>query len=69
MTTKDLLFKIYIFPEKQVFPIKIANTQEFPASVKSYNDKISVMMNQKIKFHMILSIIGMRINMILVSIK
>ena len=42
MTTKDLLFETSLhLPEKQVFPLKIANAQEFPASVKSYNDKIS----------------------------
>ena len=42
MTTKDLLFETFLhLPEKQIFPIKIANAQEFPVSIKSYNDKIS----------------------------
>ena len=42
MTTKDLLFETSLhLPEKQVFPLKIANAQEFPVSIKSYNDKIS----------------------------
>jgi len=42
MTTTDLLFETFLhLPQKQIFPIKIANAQEFPISIKSYNDKIS----------------------------
>jgi len=42
MTTKDLLFETFLYlPQKQIFPIKIANGQELPISIKSYNDKIS----------------------------
>ena len=42
MTTKDLLFETFLhLPQKQTFPIKIANAQESPISIKSYNDKIS----------------------------
>ncbi|NND87190.1 MAG: hypothetical protein HKM23_07720 [Nitrosopumilus sp.] len=41
MTTKDLLFETFLhLPDKQTFPIKIANAQEFPVHVKSYNDEI-----------------------------
>ncbi|MGY5144724.1 MAG: hypothetical protein ACW9XH_09635 [Candidatus Nitrosopumilus sp. bin_32a] len=42
MTTKDLLFETFLhLPEKQIFSIKTANAQEFPISIKSYNDEIS----------------------------
>jgi hypothetical protein len=41
MTTKDLLFETFLhLPDKQTFPIKTANAQEFPIDVKSYNNKI-----------------------------
>ena len=41
MTTKDLLFETVLhLPDKQTFPVKIANAQEFPVHVKSYNDEI-----------------------------
>jgi len=37
-----LLFETFLYlPQKQIFPIKIANGQELPISIKSYNDKIS----------------------------
>lgn len=42
MTTKDLLFETFVsIPQKEIFLIKTANAQEYPISIKSYNNKIS----------------------------
>ncbi|MFB5647594.1 MAG: peptidase, partial [Candidatus Nitrosomaritimum yanchengensis] len=42
MTTKDLFFETFLYiPTKETFLIKSAQAQEFPISVKSYNNEIT----------------------------
>jgi len=42
MTVQDLLFETFVnIPQKDTFLIKMANAQEYPISIKSYNSEIS----------------------------
>ena len=42
MTTKDLLFETFVhIPQKETFLINVANAQEYPVSIKSYDSETS----------------------------